>query len=80
MVSRSRDRIVVDNIHGDILLSPMEWAVVNTPSFQRLRYLKQLGMGHLTYPNATHTRFAHSLGVFKIMSRITVILANVGST
>ena len=80
MVSRSRDRIVVDNIHGDILLSPMEWAVVNTPSFQRLRYLKQLGMGHLTYPNATHTRFAHSLGVFKIMSRITGILANVGST
>jgi hypothetical protein len=28
-------------------------------------------MGHLTYPNATHTRFAHSLGVLGIMTRIT---------
>ncbi len=31
-------------------------------------------MGHLTYPSATHTRFAHSLGVFKIMCRITEYL------
>ena len=63
-------RIVIDNIHGDIELSDTEWQVVNTATFQRLRSLKQLGMGHLVYPNATHTRFAHSLGVFKIMSRI----------
>lgn len=65
-----RRRIVVDNIHGDIELSDREWRVVNTASFQRLRGLKQLGMGHFTYPNATHTRFAHSLGVFAIMCRI----------
>lgn len=67
-------RIVVDNIHGDIELSEVEWRVVNTASFQRLRSLKQLGMGHLVYPNATHTRFAHSLGVFKVMSRIVRML------
>ena len=67
-----RRRIVIDNIHGDIELSEREWNVVNTATFQRLRSLKQLGMGHLVYPNATHTRFAHSLGVFKIMSRIVV--------
>ncbi len=65
-----RRRIVVDNIHGDIELSETEWRVVNTATFQRLRSLKQLGMGHLVYPNATHTRFAHSLGVFGIMRRI----------
>ncbi len=63
-------RTVVDNIHGPIDLTDPEWAVVNTATFQRLRRIKQLGMGHLTYPNATHTRFAHSLGVFAIMSRI----------
>ena len=72
--SNRRKRIVVDNIHGDIELSEIEWRVVNTASFQRLRSLKQLGMGHLVYPNATHTRFAHSLGVFKVMSRIVRML------
>lgn len=68
--SKTSQRIVVDNIHGDIALTEREWALVNTASFQRLRRIKQLGMGHLTYPNATHTRFAHSLGVLGIMSRI----------
>jgi len=47
--------------------------VVDTPSFQRLRNLKQLQMAHLTYPNATHTRFAHSLGVFAVMSRVLAV-------
>jgi HD superfamily phosphohydrolase len=52
-------RVVNDNIHGDIALTDDEWKVVNTATFQRLRSLKQLGMGHLVHPNATHTRFAH---------------------
>ncbi|MDB5308652.1 MAG: hypothetical protein JWO38_2854 [Gemmataceae bacterium] len=63
-------RVVNDNIHGDIALTDAEWKVVNTATFQRLRSLKQLGMGHLVYPNATHSRFAHSLGVFRIMCRV----------
>lgn len=63
-------RIVVDSIHGDIELDQQAWRIVDTDSFQRLRFIKQLGMGHLVYPNATHTRFAHSLGVFGIMCRI----------
>lgn len=70
----AKERIVVDNIHGDIPLTQTEWNVVDTASFQRLRSLKQLGMGHLVYPNATHTRFAHSIGVFGIMRRIVAIL------
>ena len=69
-----RHRIVVDNIHGDISLSELEWRVVNTASYQRLRSLKQLGMGHFVYPNATHTRFAHSIGVLGIMKRIVAKL------
>jgi HD superfamily phosphohydrolase len=62
--------MVVDPIHGDIHLTDLEWRVVDTGSFQRLRHIKQLGMGHVTYPGATHTRFAHSLGVLGIMGRI----------
>lgn len=69
-----RRRIVVDNIHGNVELTEREWRVVNTATFQRLRWLKQLEMGHLVYPNATHTRFAHSLGVFAIMCKIARLL------
>jgi len=64
------DKIVVDPIHGDIRLSDIERQVIDTSIFQRLRRIKQLQMGHLTYPNATHNRFVHSLGVLKIMKRV----------
>jgi len=63
-------KFVVDAIHGDIHLTDREWNILDTPTFQRLRSLKQLGMGHVTYPNATHTRFSHSLGTLGIMARI----------
>lgn len=68
--SSAGDSIVVDSIHGDIRLTPTERRVIDTGSFQRLRRIKQLQMGHLTYPNATHTRFAHSLGTLGIMERV----------
>ncbi|HNQ23089.1 MAG TPA: HD domain-containing protein [Phycisphaerae bacterium] len=69
----SGETVVVDSIHGDIHLKPREQRIVDTASFQRLRHLKQLGMGQVTYPNATHTRFAHSLGVLGVMARITQV-------
>ena len=65
-----RRNTVVDTIHGAIELTARERAIIDTPQFQRLRKLKQLQMGHLTYPNATHTRFAHSLGVLGVMQRV----------
>jgi HD superfamily phosphohydrolase len=61
---------VVDSIHGDIHLYPVQQRVVDTASFQRLRHLRQLGMAQSTYPNATHTRFAHSIGVLGIMDHV----------
>ncbi len=51
-----------DPVHGPIQLSAAELAVVDTPAFQRLRRIKQLGFGELTFPGATHTRYLHSLG------------------
>ena len=51
------------SIHGHIVLPAVAVAIVDTPQFQRLRYLKQTGTCHFVYPNATHTRFQHSLGV-----------------
>lgn len=63
-----RDKLIVDSIHGDIRLRPLECRVIDTASFQQLRHLKQLQFGHVTYPGATHTRFAHSIGVVGISS------------
>ncbi|MDX8346522.1 HD domain-containing protein [Cognatiyoonia sp. IB215446] len=40
------------------------WKLLQSRPFQRLRRIKQLGFSELVYPGATHTRFAHSIGVF----------------
>ena len=50
------------------------WQVLRTRPFQRLRRIKQLGFSELIYPGATHTRFAHSLGVFHTARRLMTII------
>ncbi len=54
--------ILRDEIHGDITLDGVARAVVDHPTFQRLRYIKQLGLAEYVFPCATHTRFQHCLG------------------
>ena len=51
-----------DPIHGHIELHPLCVKIIDTPQFQRLRFLKQLGSCYFVYPGATHNRFEHSLG------------------
>jgi uncharacterized protein len=70
MHSDHKNRFIVDAIHGDVAIMGCEWKVIDTPTFQRLRRVKQLGMGHFTYPNVTHTRFAHSIGVLAVTARV----------
>ena len=54
---------IYDPIHGFISLTPTMLSVIDTPLFQRLRDLKQLGAAYMVFPSATHTRFEHSIGV-----------------
>jgi deoxynucleoside triphosphate triphosphohydrolase SAMHD1 len=59
-----------DPIWGTILLHPAEVLIVDSPLVQRLRRVSQLGVVHLVYSAANHTRFDHTLGVVHQMGRL----------
>lgn len=67
-------KIVTDPVHGDIYLSKLECALVDSPPFQRLRRIRQLGTVHLVYPGATHTRFSHALGSLRVVQDLLDII------
>lgn len=60
---------VTDVIHGPMTFDELIRFIVDTPHFQRLRYIKQLGGSYFVYPSADHTRFVHSLGVAFLCKR-----------
>ncbi|WP_448587355.1 HD domain-containing protein [Thermocrinis sp.] len=57
---------ISDPLYEFIRLSSDELEVVDSFTFQRLRYIKQLGVAHMVFPSAQHTRFEHSLGVMHL--------------
>lgn len=59
-----------DPIWGTLYLHAEEVAVLDSPLLQRLRRIRQLGVGHYVYPAATHTRLEHSLGVVHQVQRM----------
>ena len=56
-------RRVFDPIYGFISLTPVEWEIIHSPFYQRLRWIKQLGFSFYLFPGAEHSRFGHSIGV-----------------
>ncbi|XP_052816404.1 deoxynucleoside triphosphate triphosphohydrolase SAMHD1-like isoform X2 [Mya arenaria] len=66
----SQHKVVNDPIHGHIKLHPLCVAIIDTPEFQRLRSIKQLGNGYFVYPGASHNRFEHSLGVCHLAGKL----------
>lgn len=61
----------MDPVHGFIIVR-RRWLLdlIDTPEFQRLRRIRQLGASFGTYHGAEHTRFGHSVGALHIMERI----------
>nr|MCU0320679.1 HD domain-containing protein [Flavobacteriales bacterium] len=57
---------------------PTVLRLIDHPWFQRLRYIKQLGLGHLVYPGALHTRFHHALGAMHLMGEAIATLRSKG--
>ncbi|XP_078092981.1 deoxynucleoside triphosphate triphosphohydrolase SAMHD1-like [Mustelus asterias] len=56
-------KVFNDPIHGHIEMHPLLVQIIDTPQFQRLRFIKQLGGAYFVYPGASHNRFEHSIGV-----------------
>ncbi|SCX35014.1 HD domain-containing protein [Agrobacterium rosae] len=78
-MSKQRQR-VRDPIHGLIIfekhnqIDQLAWSLIDTPEFQRLRRIRQLGMSEYVFPSATHTRFAHSIGVYHNARRLMEVV------
>ena len=65
-----KKRFIRDSVYGDISLNKFEEKVMDMAQFQRLRRIKQLGLIHLIYPGANHTRFEHSIGTMNLGSKL----------
>ena len=70
------ERFYRDPVHNIITLSEYRpddgllIDLIDTPEFQRLRHIKQLGLALYTFQGAEHSRFTHSLGVMHLMTRV----------
>jgi len=73
----NKKKIINDPVYGFITIpSALVFDLIEHPYFQRLRYIKQLGMTHLVYPGALHTRFHHALGAMHLMRTAIETLCN----
>ena len=67
----AKEKVFRDPIHGQIIVdNQILLDLINTPEFQRLRRIKQLGTSSLTFHGAEHSRFGHCLGVYEITRRM----------
>lgn len=66
-----KEYIFRDPVHGNVAVADETvMGLIQSPEFQRLRRVRQLGTSFISYPGAEHTRFAHSLGVYHLMGRV----------
>jgi len=75
-------RVINDTIHGSFSIDGVREELLSTPEFNKLSHIKQLGLAHLVFPGAHHTRFEHSLGVSHIAGKMadSLSLSNEEST
>ncbi len=86
MKNRNREvQRIRDPVHGLIVFGGgsdphqnetdlIAWRLLNTREFQRLRRIRQLGFSDLVFPGATHSRFAHSVGVYHVARQLVNVV------
>ena len=75
----TRKKILNDPIYGFITVPhPTVLRLIDHRWFQRLRHIKQLGLSHLVYPGALHTRFHHAVGAMHLMGLAVDVLRGKG--
>jgi len=74
-MARRKQTILNDPIYGFITIrDSLILKLLDHPYFQRLGRIKQLGLTHLVYPGAYHTRLQHALGVAHLMGTAIEVL------
>jgi len=81
MPKLNKKKIFNDPIYGFITINhDIIFDLIEHPYFQRLRRIKQLGLTHLVYPGALHTRFHHALGTMHLMQKAIEVIRSKGNT
>ncbi|KAL9975396.1 hypothetical protein ACROYT_G012553 [Oculina patagonica] len=73
LMTNTEDRshkVFNDSIHGHIEVHPLCVKIIDTPQFQRLRNIKQLGGCYHVFPGASHNRFEHCIGTCYLAGRL----------
>ncbi len=71
-------KVIRDPLWNNIRVEPLTLELIDTPAFQRLRYVRQLGLAFLVYPGASHSRFEHALGAYHLSRQALAILEERG--
>jgi HD superfamily phosphohydrolase len=71
-------KVIRDPLWNNIRVEPLALELIDTPAFQRLRYVRQLGLAFLVYPGASHSRFEHALGTYHLARRALLLLEERG--
>lgn len=79
MSQTNKKKIINDPVYGFISIpNAFFYELIEHASFQRLRRILQLGLTHLVYPGALHTRFHHALGAMHLMQKAVEVLRRKG--
>src|SRR5687768_4189659 len=71
-------KVIRDPLWNNIRVDPLALKLIDTAAFQRLRYVRQLGVAFLVYPGASHSRFEHALGTYHLARQALLLLEERG--